>query len=115
LRFHRESVRLNPNRRRRAELRTLQHSASHSLYVLEQLTEYLSDLTRTLVEASDDRTDNPRPEDGVTALYSHFLHRVADPSTHTENSSPMAASPHASGSAPLSTPFATRSSNCTAT
>ncbi|MGW7356260.1 FUSC family protein [Streptomyces sp. NPDC054802] len=74
----RESVRLNPNRRRRAELRTLQHSASHSLYVLEQLTEYLSDLTRTLVEASDNRTDNPRPEDGVMALYSQFLHRVAD-------------------------------------
>ncbi|MEU1889593.1 FUSC family protein [Streptomyces pristinaespiralis] len=74
----RESARLNPNRRRRAELKTLQHSASHSLYVLEQLTEYLSDLTRTLVEASDDRTDNPRPEDGVTALYSQFLHRVAD-------------------------------------
>ncbi|MFP1624310.1 FUSC family protein [Streptomyces sp. 5K101] len=73
----RESTWLNPDRRNRAELRRRHGSFTHTVHVLEQLSDYLSDLTRTLVEASDDRTGRPRPEEGVTALYTRFLHDVA--------------------------------------
>lgn len=73
----RESTWLNPDRRNRAELRRRHGSFTHTVHVLEQLSDYLSDLTRTLVEASDDRTGRPRPEEGVTVLYTRFLHDVA--------------------------------------
>ncbi|MGW0698533.1 FUSC family protein [Streptomyces sp. NPDC002867] len=73
----RESTWLNPDRRNRAELRRRHGSFTHTVHVLEQLSDYLSDLTRTLMEASDDRTGRPRPEEGVTALYTRFLHDVA--------------------------------------
>ncbi|MGP4043901.1 FUSC family protein [Streptomyces sp. 2A115] len=72
-----ESVRLNPDRRRRAELGRLQDSFEHTIHVLEELADYLSDLTRTLKEASDHRSDRPRPDGGVIALYAQFLRHVA--------------------------------------
>ncbi|MGK5448904.1 aromatic acid exporter family protein [Streptomyces radiopugnans] len=78
LEWSRESTRLNPDRRRRAQLRRIQDPYRRTVSVLEHLAEYLTDLTRTLTEASGDTPALPRPDAGSLAPYAHFLHQVAD-------------------------------------
>ncbi|GAA2991350.1 FUSC family protein [Streptomyces fulvorobeus] len=77
LEWSRESARFNPHRGHRAKLRNLEIPFQQSLYLLEQLTDHLNNLTRTLVEAADQRADGPRPAEGVAAVYSEFLTRAA--------------------------------------
>ncbi|MFV0131760.1 FUSC family protein [Streptomyces sp. HMX87] len=73
----RESMRLNPDRRRRAELRRLSDPYRHTLSVLEDLADYLSDLTRTLAEAAADTPAPPRPDGDSLAPYAQFLREAA--------------------------------------
>ncbi|MGD9485449.1 FUSC family protein [Streptomyces sp. TRM70308] len=72
-----ESAWLNPDRRRLAELRRLRGPYTHLAAVLEQLADYLADVTRTLVEASDESVAEPQPEPAVTSGYARFLRHVA--------------------------------------
>ncbi|MFD1829923.1 aromatic acid exporter family protein [Streptomyces desertarenae] len=74
----RESTRLNPDPRRRAQLRHIQAPYRHTVRVLEQLADYLADLTRTLTEASGDIPSVPRPGGPSLASYARFLRQVAD-------------------------------------
>ncbi|MEU0116211.1 hypothetical protein ABZ137_21475 [Streptomyces bobili] len=73
----RESMRMNPERRRRAELRQINDPYRHTLSVLEELADYLTDLTRTLTEAAADTPAPPRPDGDSLAPYAQFLRQVA--------------------------------------
>lgn len=73
----RESTRMNPDRRRRAELRRINDPYRHTLAVLEELADYLTDLTRTLAEAAAATPAPPRPDGDSLAPYAQFLREVA--------------------------------------
>ncbi|MCI0384545.1 aromatic acid exporter family protein [Streptomyces sp. CNQ085] len=76
--WSRESTRLNPESRRRAEAARLTAAYAETLTTLEDIAERLTVLTRTLVEAAGEGDDVPRPGHEVTRPYSGFLRRVAD-------------------------------------
>nr|WP_277752746.1 aromatic acid exporter family protein [Streptomyces sp. L2] len=74
-----ESMRLNPDRRRRAQLRRVQPPYRRIVFHLEALADYAVDLTRTLAETVDDDTPaSARPHREALAPYALFLHQVAD-------------------------------------
>ncbi|WP_051717710.1 FUSC family protein [Streptomyces megasporus] len=73
--WSRESLRLNPDRRRRAELARLDAAYDETLTTLENIASRLIGLTYTLVEAAADEV--PRPSHAVTRPYAGFLHQVA--------------------------------------
>ncbi|MEU3449156.1 aromatic acid exporter family protein [Streptomyces thermolilacinus] len=72
-----ESARLNPAAPRRARLLRRSGTYAHTVYVLEELARYTRDLTHTLLEAADDSTARPRPEQDVADRYARLLERVA--------------------------------------
>ncbi|SFJ75486.1 Uncharacterized membrane protein YgaE, UPF0421/DUF939 family [Streptomyces pini] len=75
--WSRESMRLNPESRRRAEAARLTAVYEETLATLEDVAERLTALTRTLLEAADEGDDVPRPGHEVTRPYAGFLNRVA--------------------------------------
>ncbi|GAA2456619.1 FUSC family protein [Streptomyces macrosporus] len=76
--WSRESLRLNPDRRRRAELARMDAAYAETLSTLENISNRLIGLTRTLVEAAADDDETPRPSHAVTRPYAGFLRQVAD-------------------------------------
>ncbi|GAA2385556.1 aromatic acid exporter family protein [Streptomyces glaucosporus] len=75
--WSRESLRLNPDRRRRAELARLDAVYDETLDTLDNVAARLVGLTRTLVEAADESDETPRPDHSVTRPYAGFLRQVA--------------------------------------
>jgi len=72
-----ESLRLNPERRRRAETARRAAAYDESVATLEHIADHLTGLTRTLLESADDGDGLPRPGHGVTRPYAGFLRQVA--------------------------------------
>ncbi|HEX5569541.1 MAG TPA: aromatic acid exporter family protein [Streptomyces sp.] len=75
--WSRESVRLNPERRRRTELARRETAYDRTLKTLELIADHLNGLTRTLLEAADEDDGTPRPGHAVTRPYAGFLRQVA--------------------------------------
>ncbi|WP_410538212.1 FUSC family protein [Streptomyces sp. KL2] len=75
--WSRESLRLNPESRRRAEAARLAAVYEETLPTLEDVAERLVALTRTLLEAADESDEVPRPGHEVTRPYAGFLRQVA--------------------------------------
>ncbi|MFF9286738.1 FUSC family protein [Streptomyces griseosporeus] len=78
LRHSGESERLNPARRRRAEVRRMRAPYRRTLSVLEELADYFTDLTRTLAEAAAEEPTAPRPDSDALVPYQRFLSEVAE-------------------------------------
>ncbi|GEM_PF-5241124 len=76
--WNRESMWLNPERRRRAEISRVTPSYDETLHTLDHVADHLSNITRTLLEAFDGDTGSPRPGSEVTGPYALFLRRVAN-------------------------------------
>ncbi|WP_162466022.1 FUSC family protein [Streptomyces taklimakanensis] len=77
--WSRESLWFNPDRRRRAEAARQSDKYGEALATLEEVSDRLQGLTRTLVEAADENDEEiPRPDHAVTRPYSAFLRKVAD-------------------------------------
>ncbi|WP_158239597.1 FUSC family protein [Streptomyces carminius] len=71
-----ESLRLNPERRRRTEATALAAAYEETLDTLEDIADRLVGLTRTLVESAEETDDDLRPGHGVTRPYADFLRQV---------------------------------------
>lgn len=84
----RESMQLHPDPRRRAEYARMRPYYEETLQVLEETADHVIGLTRTLLEAAEERESaaddqdeaerrRRRPEPEVIESYASFLHRVA--------------------------------------
>lgn len=71
--WDRESVRLNPERGRRAARTRTRPYDDETLRTLEEVAAHLIGLTRTLRNAADEHDEDPKPEPEVTDAYADLL------------------------------------------